>query len=157
MSWSHLAKCSLAMLWIFLSIQASCWAQHERDIAFEKTMGDNYVKALNILDNMLLGQDYKMVEESATAILQHVDEVNSLSPSLEPPERQWFQLYVNQLKWNTEQLISFAQEIHKIQQSQQRPPSHTQVLAAQQFGHMITTCVSCHSQFLGALKKRAAP
>jgi len=122
------------------------------DSAIKNLMGDNFQNIQIILSNLITARYDKLAPQIKT-IHEHALELSKKPPATvkTETERRTFVTYAYQLESNTANMMTVMDVLIQHDKSPTEPGKlnidYLRVVAAGQFGQVVTTCVLCHNQF----------
>lgn len=123
-------------------------SHHKHDSVMEDIMEANVDSLFIILHNILHDQKYDQVEIIANNVQKHAIQVKRLYKDHKNQQASDFMLYATELDVNTEHLAMIAKKISS-KETPKTEQKYLQILASHYFGQIITSCVSCHTDFRG--------
>ena len=115
-------------------------------------MGDNFQNIQVILYNLVTAQ-YDRLPAQIRVIHDHALELQKKVPDTvkTTEEKRTFTAYAYQLESNTGNMLTVLDVLNQHDKQQSDPGKmnidYLRVVAARQFGEIVTTCVLCHNQF----------
>ncbi len=122
------------------------------DSAIKSLMGDNFQNIQTILYNLVTAKYEKLVPQIKT-IHDHALELSKKPPAAVKTdlEKRTFVTYAYQLESNTANMLTVMDALLQHDKTPTEAGKlnidYLRVVAARQFGEIVTTCVLCHNQF----------
>ena len=140
----------LAGLGLIMGLLGSL-AQVSATESIKERMGDNFQNVQMILTNLVTA-NYADVPREIEVIREHAVSLTKDIPSeiTREAEQEVFRTYAYQLVNSTTNMLTVLEELRS--RDAQRPAGemgvdYLRVVAASQFGEIVTSCVLCHNQF----------
>ena len=127
-------------------------AQRANSASLKELMGDNFQNVQVMLFNLVRSK-YEVMPAQIATIRDHAIELGKKMPETIKTdfERKTFISYATQLENNANNMLTVMHELIKHDKSPNEPGKlnidYLRVVAARQFGEMVTSCVLCHNQF----------
>jgi len=147
---THIAALAAAVL-MGLALLASP-ARAAGDSAIKSLMGDNFQNIQIMLFNLVTAKYDKLLPQVKT-IHDHALELSKKIPATIKTdiEKRTFVTYAYQLESNTANMATVMDALLLHDKTPTEPGKlnidYLRVVAARQFGEVVTTCVLCHNQF----------
>ena len=122
------------------------------DPAIKSLMGDNFQNIQIMLFNLVTAKYDKLLPQVRT-IHDHAVELSKKPPATvkSDVEKRTFVTYAYQLESNTANMMTVMDALLLHDKTPVEPGKlnidYLRVVAARQFGEVVTTCVLCHNQF----------
>jgi hypothetical protein len=140
---------ALSLLAVGLLAGSTSQAQSAK---LKSLMGDNFQNVQVILYNLVTAR-YNLLPAQIRPIHDHALELTkTVPPDLKTDvAKRTFTTYAYQLEYNTSNMLTVLNELVQHDKTPVEPGKqnidYLRVVAARQFGEIVSTCVLCHNQF----------
>ena len=141
-------KLSISILLLFaVATAVGLSAQGQQKAELKQLMGPNFQKMSDMLQHILVDEDYAMVSKDAELIIRHARMIRNADPSKQMPNPSYFQNYANFLEAHATSLQNVADAIQLETRTHAERSEYLRPQAAMHFGQLVTMCVSCHNKY----------
>jgi hypothetical protein len=127
-------------------------AGHAADSSIKNLMGDNFQNIQTILYDLVTSK-YEALPAKISVIHDHALQLSKKQPDTVKTDEQkkMFTTYAYQLESSTGNMLTVLDALIQHDKTPSEPGKlnidYLRVVAARQFGEIVTSCVLCHNQF----------
>jgi cytochrome c556 len=137
---------------LVVAVVGSAIARDNETDDIKEKMKINYEKMGEMLDNILLDDNWDVIAEDAGVLKQHAQVIKAIDPNRYTkgmPKSEYFQAYALHLESSSQNLKVVAEQIERERASGAEKSRHLRPNGAVFFGQAVSMCTNCHNQFRG--------